>query len=215
MHQIKSIMAVACAACTLYYFNNLSIQKEIQLKTNASPTSIIMQAPGFKSGPSDDFAKPPERESKPLTIANNVASANSDGESKASPPFRQRAEQLFASGRYREALDLSLYILQTRLEDDYWIEATPYLLKSAEKLGELDALVPFMLEQTLRVSAEYPDENSKFQSSLLVSFVDFLIESDRPELAHKLIGTLNAGNIEENLREIVGSYRDRLVRFSQ
>lgn len=215
MHQIKSIIAVACAAYALYYANYFSNQNEIKLETNASSSNAIIQTPGVGTGLADEYTRIPERESKPLIIANNAASANFDGESRAAPPFRRRAEQLFASGRYREALDLSLYILQTRLEDDYWIEATPYLLKSAAKLGELDALIPFMLEQILRVSAEYPDENTKFQSSLLAAFVDLLIESDRPELAQKLIDTISAGNIDENIREIVASYRDRLLRISQ
>ena len=89
---------------------------------------------------------------------------------------------MLLAGQYRDAMALYQYLLQTRLEDDYWVEAIPTLISAAAKLAELDALYDFMLEQSLRTSVEYPEETQRYQRALLSGFVEALVEVDREDL---------------------------------
>lgn len=147
----------------------------------------------------------------------NTSSATSEGlpVHADSPTFRKRAEILYQTGKYSEAYALSMYILQTRLEDDYWVEAVPNLLTSASRIGILEPLMAFMVEQTLRGSNEYPDEISNIQASTFVAFLDQLIDLNRIELAQQLIEAVSKATLSENLLEIAASYRTRITRIER
>ena len=131
------------------------------------------------------------------------------GLTTASP--RTRAAQMLLAGQYRDAMALSQYLLQTRLEDDYWVEAIPTLISAAAKLAELDALYDFMLEQSLRTSVEYPEETQRYQRALLSGFVEALVEVDREDLAGRLIDAVRPVVADDEVfAELVSAYQARI-----
>lgn len=126
---------------------------------------------------------------------------------------KERAARMLLSNLPKEALALSQYVLQTRLGDDYWVEAIPTLVHSAHRLGELESVVPLMLTETVRPSLEYPDETHRFQSSILVGFIEALIDVGRADLANHLLEAVKASDVGDSLDEVISSYRVRIARI--
>lgn len=126
---------------------------------------------------------------------------------------KDRAARMLLSGQPREALALSQYVLQTRLEDDYWVEAIPTLVLSAHRLGQLESVVPLMLTEIMRASPDYPDETPRYQSSVLVGFAEALIEVGRADLAYQLLEAVRASEVGDLLAEVISSYHARVARI--
>lgn len=205
--------SLACVVFGLIYLTVGATSSNISDKRASAPLEIRLQLSSDSTKPIMEVGarvKSPEaRANTPSATSGNLP-AHAD-----SPTFRKRAEILYQDGKYSEAYALSMYILQTRLEDDYWVEAVPNLLTSASRIGILEPLMAFMVEQTLRESIEYPDEISNIQTSIFVAFLDQLVDLNRIELAQQLIEAVSKATLNEKLLEISASYRNRIARIEK
>ena len=122
---------------------------------------------------------------------------------------------MLREGRFQEALDVSLYVMQVRLADPDWIECVPLAIMAAERTGSVGDLAQFFVQQVLATPAGYPETDHLVQSSLLVGVLNEMIERGHIGAAQSVLELIVGTEERERYADEIASFSKRIGDISE
>lgn len=125
------------------------------------------------------------------------------------------ATQLFAKGDFHQSISVAKYVIETRLGDDYWVEAIPALTASSLQLDQGKDLVAFAVGQINRSAMDYPEENERIQVSISGGFLESMLKANRPDVALELAAAIRAGEASDAVKEVAAAFAERIKQHGK